>query len=254
MHMSEAMEMTDVGPEANPGIPENPVIVVPTYNEAENLPRMLEALREEIPGARVLVVDDNSPDGTGALADAAAAEDEQIRVLHRTAKEGLGAAYVAGFARALADGHDAVVQMDCDFSHSPQAVPMLLDALADVDLAIGSRYVPGGSTPGWGMTRKLISRGGSFYARTILGMHVRDLTGGFKAWRADLLRRIDLNGILTRGYGFQIEMTYRAHQAGARIAELPIAFEDRQAGQSKMSMRIALEAFANVWKLRWRVR
>jgi dolichol-phosphate mannosyltransferase len=227
-------------------------VVLPTYNERENLPVVLERLRRAAPAARVLVVDDGSPDGTGQLADELSKADSRIEVLHRTAKEGLGAAYRAGFAVVL-DRPDtrAVVQMDCDLSHSPDDVPRLLAALAaGSDLAIGSRYVRGGGTPGWSPGRRVISRGGSLFARTVLGVRIRDLTGGFKAWRPATLSEAMAQARYARGYGFQVEMTWRAHCAGARIAELPITFSERLAGESKMSGAIVLEAMLMVLRLR----
>lgn len=227
-------------------------IALPTYNERDNLEPMLDRLLGAVPSASILVVDDNSPDGTGALADELARREPRIRVLHRPGKQGLGAAYRAAFAQLL-ERPDCwiVVQMDCDFSHDPADVARLVGAVAaGADLAIGSRYVPGGATPGWGIGRRLISRGGSGFARTLLHLGVHDLTGGFKAWRADLLRSMDLGTVQAHGYGFQIEMTWRAHQRGARIRELPITFSERRAGSSKMSRRIVLEALLLVLRLR----
>ncbi len=227
-------------------------IVLPTYNERENLPRALEAIRGAVPDALVLVVDDGSPDGTGVLADEMAATDAQLEVLHRTTKDGLGSAYRAAF-RALLDRGScrAIVQMDCDLSHDPADVPRLLAALEDgVDLAIGSRYVRGGATPGWSLSRRLISRAGSLFARTVLQLPVRDLTGGFKAWRPTTLARAMADSKYAHGYGFQVEMTWRARRGGARIAEIPIIFRDRVAGESKMGRDIVLEAFVMVLRLR----
>jgi dolichol-phosphate mannosyltransferase len=222
-------------------------LVLPTYNEAENLESMVAAVREHLPaGSRVLVVDDSSPDGTGEIADRLAADDADLEVLHRPLKEGLGRAYVEGFGRALAGGADLIAQMDADFSHDPADLPRLLTATADADLALGSRYVPGGGVEDWGPIRRLISRGGSFYARTILGLRVRDLTGGFKVFRRSLLERLDLETISAQGYTFQVETTYRAIRAGARVVEVPIVFRDRQLGRSKMSSRIVAEA---VWRV-----
>ena len=227
-------------------------IALPTYNERDNLGPMVARLLEVVPDANVLVVDDNSPDGTGELADEIAARESRVRVLHRAGKEGLGAAYRAAFVDLLASPDcDVIVQIDCDFSHDPADVPRLVEAVAaGADLAIGSRYVAGGDTPGWPIGRRLISRGGSGFARTVLRLPVRDLTGGFKAWRADLLRSLDLASVGTQGYGFQVEMTWRAHTAGAIIRELPIVFSERRAGQSKMSRRIVIEALAMVLRLR----
>jgi dolichol-phosphate mannosyltransferase len=227
-------------------------ILVPTYNERENLQPLVAAVLAQVPAGHLLVVDDNSPDGTGALADELAASDSRVTVLHRTAKEGLGQAYRAGFREALGDPEcDRIVQMDCDFSHDPVDVPRLLAALEEgADLAIGSRNIPGGSTPGWSVKRRAISLAGSTVSRLILGIPVRDLTGGFKAWRRELLGRLPLEGGYANGYGFQIEMTWNAHRLGARIAELPITFRERTAGVSKMSASIALEALLMVLRLR----
>ncbi len=228
------------------------LVVVPTYNERENLPVLAGELRRHLPQAALLVVDDGSPDGTGEEADRLAAErPAEVHVLHRAGKQGLGKAYLAGFRWALERGYDRIVQMDCDFSHDPGTVPRLLAALdGGADLALGSRYVPGGATVNWGIGRKLLSRGGSAYARTILGIPYRDLTGGFKAWRRELLARVPLDSIAAEGYCFQIEMTYRAHRLGATVREVPIVFVDRRVGQSKMSRRIVLEAVAHVWRIR----
>jgi len=227
-------------------------IVLPTYNERDNLEPMVVRLLEVIPEARILVVDDGSPDGTGALVDAIAARDQRVSGLHRVAKQGLGAAYRAAFENLLRRSDcDVVVQMDCDFSHDPADVPRLVAALEpDVGLVLGSRYVPGGATPGWNFGRRTISRGGSQFARSVLGLPFQDLTGGFKAWRADLLRSIDLAGVETQGYGFQVEMTWRAYRRGAQIREVPIVFSERRAGQSKMSRKIIAEALVMVLRLR----
>ena len=223
-------------------------VCLPTYDERENLEPMVRALGEVIDthSDRVLVIDDSSPDGTGELADRLAAELAWVDVLHRERKEGLGQAYIAGFRRALAGGADLVVEIDCDFSHDPADVPRLVAACAEADLALGSRYVPGGGTENWGPLRRVVSAGGSWYARTLLGVGVRDLTGGFKCFRRDVLERIGLESITTRGYAFQIETTYRALRAGFRVVEVPILFADRRAGGSKMSRRIVLEA---VWRV-----
>jgi dolichol-phosphate mannosyltransferase len=230
-------------------------LVLPTYNEAENIEAIVAAVLRELPRAapdhHVLIVDDSSPDGTGEIADRLAAENEQLEVLHRSAKEGLGRAYLAGFDRALAGGADLVLEMDSDFSHDPKDLPRLIEAAGDADLVLGSRYVPGGSVVDWGLGRRLISRGGSWYARRILGIPVRDLTGGFKCFRARVLETLDLAGIDTYGYGFQIELTYRAIKAGFRVKEVPITFRDRREGTSKMSPMIAAEAVLKVPALRW---
>jgi dolichol-phosphate mannosyltransferase len=227
-------------------------ICLPTYNEAENLERMIRAL--EPAGAQVLVIDDNSPDGTGAVADRLAAELDWVNVLHRERKEGLGPAYLAGFERALADGAELVVEMDCDFSHDPGDVPRLLAAAEDgADLVLGSRYVKGGSvSDDWGFIRRAVSSGGSVYARLILGVSVRDLTGGFKCFRRAVLEAIDLETVQAKGYAFQIELTYRARRRGFRVVEVPIRFVDRTRGGSKMSHAIVLEAIWRVPALRLR--
>jgi dolichol-phosphate mannosyltransferase len=227
-------------------------LVLPTYDEAENLEPFLAAVLPKLPDdARVLVVDDNSPDGTGRIADRLAADEERIEVLHRTEKEGLGPAYIAGFRRALAEGAGLVLEMDADFSHDPAYLPRLLDAAGRADLVIGSRYVEGGGVSNWGAVRRGISRGGSTYARLVLGVDVRDLTGGFKCFRREVLEAIDLDAVDARGYAFQIEMTYRALRAGFRVAEVPIVFRDRQAGSSKMDGSIVLEAIWRVPRLRF---
>jgi dolichol-phosphate mannosyltransferase len=223
-------------------------VCLPTYNERENLERMLRALGGVLrDGDRVLVVDDRSPDGTGELADRLAAELPFVDVLHRERKEGLGPAYLAGFRQALADGAELVLEMDCDFSHDPQDVPRLIAAVeGGADLALGSRYVRGGSIPNWGLVRRTISLGGNLYAQAILQSSVRDLTGGFKCFRRRVLENIDLGAIHSRGYAFQIETTYRVLRAGFRVVEVPIAFVDREQGHSKMNRSIVLEA---VWKV-----
>jgi dolichol-phosphate mannosyltransferase len=223
------------------------VVCLPTYNERENLERMLHALGRVLPeDGRVLVIDDASPDGTGELADRLAADLPHVDVLHRARKDGLGPAYLAGFRRALADGADLVLEMDCDFSHDPEDVPRLIAATDEADLVLGSRYVPGGKVVNWARWRLFVSSVGSTYARLALGVRVRDLTGGFKCYRRAVLERIDLGAIHSRGYAFQIETTYRALRAGFRVKEIPIAFIDRQEGGSKMSRAIVLEA---VWKV-----
>jgi dolichol-phosphate mannosyltransferase len=220
------------------------VVCLPTYNERENLEPMLRALGGK--GVRVLVVDDNSPDGTGQLADRLAAELDYVDVLHRPTKEGLGPAYLAGFHRALADGAGLVLEMDCDFSHDPKDVPRLIAAAADADVVLGSRYVSGGGVRNWGLLRRIISAGGSWYARVLLGAPVHDLTGGFKCYRRAVLETIDLEAVRSKGYAFQIETTYRALRKGFRVVEIPITFVDREAGGSKMSRAIVAEA---IWKV-----
>ena len=228
-------------------------VCLPTYNERENLERMVRALRELLPAdGGVLVIDDASPDGTGDLADRLAEEIPNVSVLHRARKEGLGPAYVAGFRRALSDGAELVLEMDCDFSHDPGDVPRLLAAAADADLVLGSRYVEGGGVRNWTVVRRAISAGGSAYARLFLGSRVRDLTGGFKCYRRSVLEAIPLERISSKGYAFQIETTYRAEQAGFRVVEVPITFVDREAGRSKMSRAIVLEAIWRVPLLRLR--
>jgi dolichol-phosphate mannosyltransferase len=222
-------------------------VCLPTYNERENVEAMVTALREVLPpDGIVLVIDDNSPDGTGEIADGLAAEHEGVHVLHRERKEGLGPAYLAGFKRALELGAELIFEMDCDFSHDPNDVPRLAAGTEDADLVIGSRYVPGGGTRNWGLVRRFISRGGSLYAQLILGVPVRDLTGGFKCYRRKVLETIDLDAIHSKGYAFQIETTYRAIRAGFRVVEVPIVFVDRQVGGSKMSRTIVLEG---AWKV-----
>jgi dolichol-phosphate mannosyltransferase len=223
-------------------------VCLPTYNERENLPRLIEALRPVLrEGDRVLVIDDSSPDGTGDVADALAAAHPFVDVLHRRDKEGLGRAYVAGFHRALADGAELVLEMDCDFSHDPKDVPRLIAAVeAGADLALGSRYVRGGGTRNWGLLRRLISRGGSVYTALFLHMGVKDPTGGFKCFRRAVLEQLDLDAITPRGYAFQIETTYRVKQAGFKVVEIPITFVDREVGQSKMSKSVVLEA---IWRV-----
>jgi dolichol-phosphate mannosyltransferase len=232
--------------------PEIPWLVVPTYNEVENLEALVQAVVKTMhkaapEGFVVLVVDDNSPDGTGELADRLAAAHEPLRVMHRAAKGGLGPAYLAGFAQALAGGASHVMEMDADFSHDPADLARLLAAARDgADLVLGSRYVPGGGVTEWGALRRLVSRGGSLYARVMLGMDVHDLTGGFKCFRRSTLEAIDLPSVRARGYAFQIELSYRAARRGLRIVEVPIVFRERRVGTSKMSPRIALEA---VWRV-----
>ena len=231
------------------------MVCVPTYNERDNVEPLVRALGGVLDLARdrVLVIDDNSPDGTGEIADRLAAELPWVFVLHRERKEGIGAAYLAGFALALAAGAELVLEVDCDFSHDPADVPRLIAACASgADLALGSRWVEGGGTENWGLGRRIVSRGGSLYARLVLGVGIRDLTGGFKCFRREVLEGIDLDAITTRGYGFQIEGTYRALRAGFRVAELPITFVDRRVGESKMTSGIVLEAMRQVPLLRLR--
>ena len=226
-------------------------VVVPTYNEAENIGRLIPSVLAN-PRFRVLVVDDGSPDGTGAMVQAMAAEEPRVGLLSRASKQGLGTAYIAGFRRALAEGAAFVCEMDADFSHDPRYLPELLAAAeAGADLVIGSRYVPGGGTTDWGLVRRMISRGGNIYAGVILALPVADATGGFRCYRRAVLEQIDLGKVRSNGYAFQIEMAYRTRRAGFRIAELPIIFPDRRVGKSKMSRRIVVEALVNVWRLRF---
>jgi dolichol-phosphate mannosyltransferase len=228
-------------------------VILPTYNEAENLERIVGAVLEQLPSSRrVLIVDDNSPDGTGEIADRLAEADESISVLHRNRKEGLGPAYLAGFRVALDGGAELIIEMDADFSHDPSYLPRLIAATDRADLAIGSRYVPGGGITEWGPLRRFISRGGSAYARAALGLPIKDLTGGFKCFRRIVLETIDLDTIEARGYAFQVETTYRAIKAGFRVVEVPIVFKDRADGTSKMSKAIVAEAMWRVPAMRFR--
>ncbi|MDP2711844.1 MAG: polyprenol monophosphomannose synthase [Solirubrobacteraceae bacterium] len=231
-------------------------LIMPTYDEAENIAAIVAAARAVLERAapgdhRILVVDDGSPDGTGRLADAIAAEHDDVEVLHRTVREGLGPAYLAGFAVALGGGAQLVMEMDADFSHDPADLARLLAAAGEADLVLGSRYVAGGGVTDWGHVRRLVSRGGSWYARTVLGLDVRDLTGGMKCFRREVLEAIDLPSVRSRGYAFQVELTHRAVRQGFRVVELPIVFRDRQRGRSKMSWRIAGEAALLVPQLRF---
>ena len=228
-------------------------VVLPTYDEADNIRPVTAAILEALPEAQVLVVDDDSPDGTGEIADGLAATDQRIRVRHRAAKQGLGRAYLDGFRIALEGGASIVVQMDADLSHDPASLPALIKPVVDdlADLVIGSRYTRGGGVVDWGVGRRVISRGGSLFARTMLGLSPHDLTGGFKAWRAETLAAVPFDGVHAGGYVFQIEMTFRASRLGARVREIPITFRDRRVGQSKMSRRIVVEALVVVLQLRF---
>jgi dolichol-phosphate mannosyltransferase len=232
-------------------------LILPTYNEAANIEQILTASGEVLStaapeGFRILVVDDGSPDGTGELADAMAARHDWVRVLHRKEKAGIGLAYLAGFTHALGEGAGYVMEMDSDFSHDPRDLARLLEATrGEADLALGSRYVPGGAVSDWGLLRRFVSEGGSAYARLVLGLQIRDLTGGFKCFRREVLEAIDFATVRSRGYAFQVELTYRAVQAGFRVVEVPITFRDRENGQSKMSWRIAAEAMWLVPMLRF---
>jgi dolichol-phosphate mannosyltransferase len=228
------------------------LIVTPTYNERENLPWFVTAVRRAAPDADIMIVDDASPDGTGEVADALARDDEHVRVLHRPGKQGLGTAYVAAFLDGLDRGYDFFLEMDADLSHDPKYLPAFFDALEHgADVVIGSRNISGGSVEGWGVGRHLISKGGSLYSRTILGLGVRDLTSGYKAFSRRALEAVDLPELHSNGYSFQIETTYRAIRKGMKVVEVPIVFVDRRAGQSKMSRRIFAEAIAVVWRLRF---
>jgi dolichol-phosphate mannosyltransferase len=224
--------------------PSGPVwVILPTYNEAGNIEAMVEALGAKLSGEdRILIVDDNSPDGTGPIADRIAESEPRVEVLHRPGKEGLGPAYIAGFRRALEGGAGLIAQMDADFSHDPAYLPRLIAASALADLVLGSRYVPGGAVAEWGTARRLISRGGSLYSRTVLGVPVRDPTGGFKCFRREVLETIDLDSVAASGYSFQVEMTYRTLRAGFEVLEVPITFREREEGKSKMSTSIVIEA------------
>jgi dolichol-phosphate mannosyltransferase len=227
-------------------------LILPTYNEAENIGPFVAAVLENLPAnARVLIVDDSSPDGTGEIADRMAAEREAVGVLHRPLREGLGPAYIAGFREALAGGAELILEMDSDFSHEPAYLPSLLEAIEGADLAIGSRYVPGGGVGDWGAVRRAISRGGSTYSRLVLGVEVKDMTGGFKCFRRETLEAIDLDAIRSKGYAFQVELTYRVVQKGFRVVEVPIVFRDRRVGSSKMSRAIVAEAIWRVPLLRF---
>jgi len=227
------------------------LIVTPTYNEKDNLPRFVDAVRSAWPDADLMVVDDNSPDGTGAIADAIAAKDDHVKVMHRPGKLGLGTAYTQAFKQGLAEGYDRFFEMDADLSHDVRYLPDFIAALDDgADVVIGSRNIPGGGVEGWGIGRHFISKGGSLYSRTILGLPVKDLTSGYKAFTRRALEAIDIESVHSNGYSFQIEMTYRALRKGMRVKEVPIVFVDRTAGRSKMSRRIFVEAIGVVWKLR----
>lgn len=229
------------------------LICMPTYNEAENLRPIIQAIHDVVPEVHLLVIDDNSPDGTGNIADELAERDERVHVLHRTEKNGLGQAYIAGFKWGLEHGYDKLVEMDADFSHQPKYLPEMIGQLDNYDVVVGSRYVAGGGTEDWGLIRKIISRGGGIYARMILGIDVQDLTAGFVAWRAETLQNIGFEQVEASGYVFQIEMKYRAHKKGYKILEVPIVFPDRIAGESKMSPNIAAEALWRVWGIRFKV-
>lgn len=225
------------------------LVIIPTYNEADNIRLIVGRVRKAVPEADVLVADDNSPDGTGRIADELAAADTQIQVMHRAGKEGLGAAYIAGFTWAREHGYDAVVQMDADGSHAPEQLPLLLDALRSADAVVGSRYVRGGKVVNWPLHRELLSRGGNFYTRVVLGMRVKDATGGYRAYRMSVLDKAELDSIQSQGYSYQVELTWRIHRNGFTIAEVPITFAEREHGASKMSGSIVKEALwrVTVW-------
>jgi len=244
--------MTD--PQARPPIGKI-LVLIPTYNERENLPPIVSRVRGAVPEADVLVLDDNSPDGTGDIADGLAADDDQVRVLHRTRKEGLGMAYLAGFGWALERGYDVMVEMDADGSHQPEQLPSLLAALADADLVLGSRWVPGGSVVNWPFHRKFLSVGGNLYVRFLLGMPISDATGGFRAYRASTLRALDLQKVASQGYCFQVDLAWRATRTGLRVVEVPIAFVERTIGDSKMSQDIVKESLRSItmWGARYRL-
>ena len=246
--MTDAVNPLDGPADGYPGVG-RVLVVIPTYNEAENVRVIVERVRTAVPSVDILIADDGSPDGTGAIADELAAADPQVHVLHRTRKEGLGAAYVAGFGWARDHDYDAVVEMDADGSHAPEQLPDLLDALGDADAVLGSRYVPGGKVVNWPMNRQLISRTGNLYVRMVLGMPVRDATGGYRAYRMPVLDKIEVDSVLSQGYCFQVDLAWRAHKSGCRLVEVPITFAERERGQSKMSSSIVREALwrVTVW-------
>jgi dolichol-phosphate mannosyltransferase len=233
---------------------ERTLVIIPTYDELENLPLIVGRVRASVPTAHVLVADDNSPDGTGELADRLAAEDDHVHVLHRKGKEGLGAAYLAGFAWGLDAGYDVLVEMDADGSHQPEQLPRLLSALAGADLVLGSRWVSGGTVVNWPLSRKVLSRGGNLWTRMMLGIPLKDATGGYRAFRAATLRGLELDGVVSAGYCFQVDLAWRALRAGYRVVEVPITFIEREHGVSKMSQRIVVEALllTTLWGLRHR--
>jgi dolichol-phosphate mannosyltransferase len=232
-------------PEGYPGVG-RVLVVIPTYNEADNLGIIVDRVRRAVPQVDILVADDNSPDGTGQLADDLAAGDARVHVLHRPGKQGLGAAYIAGFSWARDNGYEAVVEMDADGSHAPEELPRLLDALVEADAVLGSRYVPGGTVVNWPTSRMLISRGGNLYVRMALGMPFRDATGGYRAYRLPVLDKLELDSIASQGYCFQVDLAWRAFRNGFRVVEVPITFADRERGASKMSSSIVREAFLRV--------
>ena len=226
------------------------IIVIPTYNESDTIENLISEILKIQPDADILIVDDNSPDGTGRLIDKLSGKDQRIKCLHRPLKEGIGPAYIEGFKKATQEGYRYILQMDADFSHNPKYIPGLFNLAKDYDVVIGSRYINGGGVENWGIIRRMISRFGSMYAKLVLGLPVNDLTGGFKCFNRQVLEQIGLGDITSRGYAFQIEMTFRAYKKGFKIKESPIIFSDRRAGQTKMSRAIFLEAVINVWKFR----
>ena len=227
------------------------LIIIPTYNEIENLPSLLTGIFSYAPETHILIVDDNSPDGTGKLADDISTQNPLVSVMHRTGKLGLGTAYIAGFNYAIAHGYDAAFEMDADFSHDPKYLPDFLKAIENADLVIGSRYIKGGSTPNWSLLRRIISGGGNIYTRFVLGISVHDCTAGFRCYRREVLENLDLDTVQAQGYAFQVEMAYRVFKKGYRIVETPIVFMDRRLGQSKMSGNIFVEGFTSVLRLRF---
>ncbi len=229
------------------------LIIIPTYNERENIERILTEVQAAVPDVEILVVDDGSPDGTGDLVEARCKADPRIHLLRRSGKLGLGTAYLAGFAFALERDYQRIFEMDADFSHDPKYLQPMIDASENADMVIGSRYVEGGGTVDWGLSRRLISRGGGLYARTILGLPIQDLTAGFVCYRREALEQIQLGEVFSTGYCFQIELKYRVHRAGLRLVEIPIVFPDRVAGVSKMSAEIAREALVQVLRLKWKL-
>lgn len=245
---------TSEAPTTDATSPERVLVIIPTYNELENLPLILGRVRAAVPQVDVLVADDNSPDGTGDLADTLAADDPQLHVLHRKGKEGLGAAYLAGFAWGLERGYDVLVEMDADGSHSPEQLPRLLSALADADLVLGSRWVAGGSVVNWPTSRKILSRGGNLWTRISLGIPLHDATGGYRAFRRETLLGLGLADVASAGYCFQVDLAWRALKAGYRVVEVPITFVEREHGVSKMSQRIVVEALlrTTLWGVRHR--
>ena len=244
-------------PTPTPGAPsglQRVLVIIPTYNELENLPLIVGRVRTSVPGAHILVADDNSPDGTGDLADQLAAGDDHVHVLHRAGKEGLGAAYLAGFRWGLGEGYDVLVEMDADGSHQPEQLPRLLTALAGADLVLGSRWVPGGAVVNWPLSRKILSRGGNLWTRLALGIPIRDATGGYRAFRKETLQGLGLDDVASAGYCFQVDLAWRALKAGFTVVEVPITFIEREYGVSKMSRRIVVEALllTTLWGIRHR--